>query len=111
MLSRFQVLLPDFNRIGNSNLLERLVPIHNPLANPTAIANRSRMLDIEDDWLFRWTHAQLFVSLLQVPAVDVTHVRVVRAVLSIVRISRCEVADPLVRFAWRVTGATFNLAD
>ena len=53
VLTGFTVLLTNFDRVDDSNFSKRFVPVQDAFANKTTIANRSRVLDVENDRLFR----------------------------------------------------------
>ena len=111
VLAGLTILLADFDRIGDADFSERFIPVQDAFANETAIANWSRVLDVENDWLFRRAQAKLWIALLEVPAIDITNVRLVIFVLTVVTELGHEVTDTLIRFTWLVVFGPTNFAD
>ena len=48
------VLVEDFDRIRESNLFECFIPILYPLLDPTSVAHRSCVLDVESNGFNGW---------------------------------------------------------
>ena len=65
---------------------------------PTAVTHRDGVLDVINDGLFGWRHLQAGVSLLEIPAVDVSLPFGLLVVISKVAVAGHEVANPVVSF-------------
>ena len=91
-----RVLVIDFDRVRDADLLEGLVPHQHTLAHPAAVTDRRRGLDVEHDRVLRWADLDRRIRLLQVPSVDVADPVLLRLILAKIRESGREVADALV---------------
>ena len=73
VVPRLGVLVVDFDRVGEPNLFECLVPVFNPLLDPSSIADWCRVLDIETYWLYWWAYLETWISLFHSPTRDVSN--------------------------------------
>ena len=90
-------LLANFDRVVEAGFLKGLVPFQNAVANRLAILERNRLIEPEDDRLFRRRHLGLRIGLFQIPALDVTHEPIFVVLLRIVLAHGEEVADAVIR--------------
>jgi len=106
-----RILLVHLDRAVDADLLERLVPREDAVAHVAAVADRHRVLDVEDDRLLRRAQLQRRIGLLDLPSVDVAHEGILLCGLAHVLVGRGEVADPLIREARLVARVLGDLGD
>ncbi len=109
--TRLAVLLADLDRIGDTNVFERFVPVQNAFANKAAIANWRRVFDVENDRLLGRAQSKIRIPFFQMPAVDVTNFRFIFLVLSVVAVLSLKVSNSLVGFTWLEAVRAFDFAD
>ena len=102
VLAGLTILLTNFDRIDNADFSEGFIPVKDSFANETTIANGSRVLDVENDWLLWRAQTQFWIALLQVPAIDITNIGLVIFILAVVTELGHEVTDALIGLTWLV---------
>ena len=106
-----RILLVDDDGVVETDFLKRVVPLQDGVADPAAVADRNRVLDVEHDRLLRRADLQLGIGLLQMPAIDVSLPGGVGTRISDVLHTRREVADSIVGESRLVRAAGRNLRD
>ena len=108
---RCGVLIVDFDRIGDANLFKRCIPGHDPVAHPTAITHRSCVFDVEYNRILGRAQLQLWIGLLQMPAIHIANMRFAVIVFRQINIRRGEESYAAVGDSRLITGVVRNITD
>ena len=92
-------LLLDDDGVLEADRLERRIPVFDAAADRVAVRPRDGVLQVEDDRLLGLGEQRRRVLLLEMPAGDVSHRRLILAVVGVVVHHGQEVADAVVRQA------------
>ena len=109
--SRRGVLLIHLDCIDDSYLFIRLVPLEHAVPNPSAISDWNRVLQVKHDWLFWWTHLQLWISLLKMPPCYVPNPWIIVRWISNIFVCTREIPDTVICNARLIPGVFWNGAN